>query len=88
MVPLPVDPVDDRGAKYQESVQSSLQHIDQVDRLDAGTFFKRVASVMKENPPAQHDAPALEGLKKLGIEPGKEFNIMQNVNGWMQPSEL
>ena len=27
-------------------------------------------------------------LKKLGIEPGKEFNIMKNVNGWMQPSEL
>ena len=32
--------------------------------MDAGTFFKRVASVLKENPPAEHDAPALERLKK------------------------
>src|SRR5271157_5159774 len=66
-----------RCAKYQGSVQSSLQHIEQVDRMDAGTFFKRVASVMKENPPAAYDAPALERLKKLGIEPGKDFNISE-----------
>src|SRR5215472_6428112 len=42
---------------------------------DADTFFKRLASAMKENSPYAADGPALEKLKKLGIEPGKDFDI-------------
>jgi hypothetical protein len=48
---------------------------DQVARMGAGTFFQRVAMVMKDNPPAAEDGRALWMLQKLGIEPGKEFNI-------------
>ncbi len=48
---------------------------DQVARMDAGTFFNRLALAMKDNPPYTEDGPALEKLKKLGIEPGKPFDI-------------
>ena len=48
---------------------------DQVARMDAGTFFNRLAMAMKDNPPYTEDASALEKLKKLGIEPGKPFDI-------------
>ena len=48
---------------------------DQVARMDAGTFFNRLAMAMKDNPPYAEDGPALEKLKTLGIEPGKPFDI-------------
>ena len=48
---------------------------DQVARMDAGTFFNRLALAMKDNPPYAEDKPAIEKLKKLGIEPGKPFDI-------------
>ena len=43
--------------------------------MDAGTFFNRLALAMKDNPPYAEDGAALEKLKKLGIEPGKPFDI-------------
>ncbi|MCJ7797643.1 MAG: DUF1214 domain-containing protein, partial [Thermoleophilia bacterium] len=49
----------------------------QVQRMDAGAFFGRLARLMKDNPPAPADAPMLEKLKVLGIEPGKDFDIAQ-----------
>jgi DNA sulfur modification protein DndE len=40
---------------------------DQIDRLDAATFFKRLAVLMKANPPAPQDAPMVAKLARLGI---------------------
>ena len=48
---------------------------DQVARMDAGAFFNRLAMAMKDNPPYGEDGPALEKLKKIGVEPGKPFDI-------------
>jgi hypothetical protein len=47
----------------------------QVAAMDAETFFRRLALAMKDNPPYPADGPALEKLKKLGVEPGKDFAI-------------
>ena len=47
----------------------------QVQKMDAGAFFGRLARLMKDNPPAPADAPMVEKLKTLGIEPGKDFDI-------------
>ena len=47
----------------------------QVQRMDAGAFFGRLARLMKDNPPAPADGPMVEKLKSLGIEPGKDFDI-------------
>jgi hypothetical protein len=47
----------------------------QVQKMDAQAFFGRLARLMKDNPPAPADAPMVEKLKALGIEPGKDFDI-------------
>ena len=47
----------------------------QVQRMDANAFFGRLARLMKDNPPAAADAAMVEKLRKLGIEPGKDFDI-------------
>ena len=47
----------------------------QVQKMDANAFYGRLARLMKDNPPAPADAPMLEKLKKIGIEPGKDFDI-------------
>jgi hypothetical protein len=62
---VPVDP----------NVNVKVTPYDQVFQMDAGTFFNRLAMVMKENPPYAEDGPALEKLKKIGVEPGQPFDI-------------
>jgi hypothetical protein len=47
---------------------------EQVHRLDAASYFKLLAELMKDNPPAKEDAPILEKLAKIGIVPGKDFD--------------
>jgi hypothetical protein len=48
---------------------------EQIRKMDAGTFFARVARLMKDNPPAPSDGPIVEKLRTLGIEPGQDFDI-------------
>jgi hypothetical protein len=48
---------------------------EQVNKMEAGAFFSRLAMLMKDNPPAKADAPMIEKLAKIGIEPGREFDI-------------
>lgn len=47
---------------------------DQVNALDAMTFFKRLAELMKTNPPSKEDAPMVAKLAKIGLVPGKSFD--------------
>lgn len=46
----------------------------QVNRMDASNYFKLMAALMKDNPPAKEDAPMVAKLTKLGIVAGKEFD--------------
>jgi len=62
---VPVDP----------AVDTTATPYDQVRLMDAGHFFKRLAMAMKDNPPYPADAPMIGKLKKLGIEPGQDFDI-------------
>ncbi len=48
---------------------------DQVDRMDAATYFNTLATLMKDNPPAKADARMVEMMAKIGIVPGKDFDI-------------
>ncbi|HET6515396.1 MAG TPA: DUF1254 domain-containing protein [Thermodesulfovibrionales bacterium] len=48
---------------------------EQVNKMDAGTFFKLFAELLKTNPPAAADAPMVEKMAKIGIVPGKDFDI-------------
>ena len=48
---------------------------EQVNRMDAGAYFKLFAQLLKDNPPAKDDAPILARIAQIGIVPGQEFDI-------------
>ncbi len=48
---------------------------DQVNRLDAQTFFQLLASVMEKNPPAAEDAAIVERMALIGVVPGRPFEL-------------
>jgi hypothetical protein len=47
----------------------------QVDTMPAGRYFAYAAELLKKNPPHITDQPMIAQLKKIGIEPGKSFDI-------------
>jgi DNA sulfur modification protein DndE len=48
---------------------------DQVNRLDATTFFQIFASLLKDNPPALEDAPMVAQMARIGISAAKPFDM-------------
>ena len=61
---VPVDP----------NVDLTATPYDQVRLMPGEMFFKRLALLMEQNPPYAADTDMIEKLKKLGVEPGKEFD--------------
>ncbi|MBL8799649.1 MAG: DUF1254 domain-containing protein [Planctomycetia bacterium] len=61
--------------KVDPSIDMKTAVREQVNKLDAGAYFKLLAALMKDNPPAKEDAPMVAKLAKLGIVPGKEFDV-------------
>ncbi len=61
---MPVDP----------SVDLTATPFDQVRIMTGEMFFRRLAKLLKDNPPYPADAWTLRKLKLLGIEPGKDFD--------------
>jgi hypothetical protein len=47
----------------------------QVNALSAQDYFQLLAKLMKDNPPAEADAPMVEKMAKIGIVPGQDFDI-------------
>ena len=47
----------------------------QVDRMPAGEFFAYAAELLKLHPPHLTDQPIIAQLTKIGIEPGKTFDM-------------
>ena len=47
----------------------------QVDTMPAGKYFAYAAGLMKVNPPHITDEPLIARMKRIGIEPGKSFDI-------------
>lgn len=48
---------------------------EQVNALDAAAYFSMLAKLIKDNPPTSADSSMMLKLAKLGIAPGKEFDI-------------
>jgi hypothetical protein len=61
--------------KVDPSIDMKTPVRDQVNRMDAATYFKRLAALMKDNPPAAEDAPIVARMAKIGIVPGQDFDI-------------
>ena len=47
----------------------------QVDTMTAGVYFANAAELLKLHPPHVTDEPIIAQMKKIGIEPGKSFDI-------------
>src|SRR5262249_61039796 len=47
----------------------------QVNKMDAQTYFQTLAALMKDNPPAEADAPMVAKMARIGLVPGKEFDL-------------
>jgi hypothetical protein len=47
---------------------------DQVDAFSVDEYFSYLAKLMKTNPPSAADAPMVEKMKAIGLEPGKDFD--------------
>jgi hypothetical protein len=58
-----------------EGVDTRTPPAEQVQKMNAGAYFGRLARLLKDNPPAPADAPMVRKLEDLGIEPGKDFDI-------------
>ena len=63
------------GGKVDPGIEMKTPVRDQVNQMKAGDYFKVLATLMKENPPAADDAPMVAKLAKIGIIPGKDFDI-------------
>ncbi len=47
---------------------------DQVDAMDAATYFALLAMLMKDNPPAAADAAMVQEMATIGLVPGEPFD--------------
>ncbi len=47
----------------------------QVNALDIAAYFNLMAQLMKDNPPTAEDAPMMARMAKIGIVPGKAFDM-------------
>ena len=47
----------------------------QVDTMPAGKYFAYAAELLKVNPPHLTDEPIVARMKRIGIEPGKSFDL-------------
>lgn len=63
------------AGKVDPSIDMKTPVRDQVNSMSAGDYFKLLAALMKDNPPAKADAPMVAKMKKLGIVPGQDFDI-------------
>ena len=63
------------AGKVDPAIDMKTPVREQVNRMDAATYFKLLATLMKDNPPAKADAPMVEKMAKIGIVPGKDFDI-------------
>jgi hypothetical protein len=61
--------------KVGPSIDMKTPVRDQVNRMDAATYFKRLAALMKDNPPAAEDAPIVDRMANIGIVSGQDFDI-------------
>ncbi|MBZ6078077.1 DUF1254 domain-containing protein [Microvirga puerhi] len=62
------------AGKVDPSIDMKTAVRDQVNRMDAVAYFTLLAELMKANPPAAADAPALAKFAKIGLVPGQDFD--------------
>jgi len=61
--------------KVNDKIDMKTPVRDQVNSMPAGAYFKLLAKLMKNNPPAKEDASIIAEMAKVGIVPGEDFDI-------------
>jgi hypothetical protein len=62
------------AGKVDSSIDMKMSVRDQVNRMDAVSYFTLLCELMKSNPPAAADAPYLARFARIGIVPGQSFD--------------
>ena len=62
------------AGRVDPSVDMKTPVREQVNALDAKTFFNRLAVLMKDNPPAAADSVMIARMASIGIVPGQPFD--------------
>jgi hypothetical protein len=60
--------------KVDPSIDMKTPVREQVNRMDAVSYFKLLAALMKDNPPAQEDARMTAKMARIGLVPGQDFD--------------
>jgi hypothetical protein len=68
----PAKPVE---AKVDPTVDMKTPPKSQVDTMPADKYFAYAAELLKINPPHITDEPIIARMKRIGIEPGKSFDL-------------
>ena len=63
------------AAKIDSSVDMKTPPKTQVDTMPASAYFAYAAELLKIHPPHLTDEPIIAQMKRIGIEPGKSFDI-------------
>ena len=70
------------AGKVDPAIDMKTPARDQVNNLSATQFFTVLADLMKRNPPAAADAPAIERFKAIGLVPGQDFDNKALDSRW------
>jgi hypothetical protein len=62
------------AGKIDPSIDMKTPVRDQVNRMDAVTYFNLLSKLMADNPPAAADAPMVAKMAEIGIVPGHPFD--------------
>lgn len=62
------------AGKVDSSIDMKMAVREQVNRMDAASYFTLLCELMKTNPPAAADAPQLAKFARIGIVPGQSFD--------------
>lgn len=68
----PAKPVE---VRIDPSIDMKTPPKTQVDTMAAGKYFAYASEILKINPPHDTDQPIIAQMKRIGIEPGKSFDI-------------
>ena len=63
------------NGKVDPDIDMKTSTKDQVLKMDAATYFKLLAALMKDNPPTPADAPMVAQMAKIGLVTGKDWDI-------------
>ncbi|MBX9627159.1 MAG: DUF1254 domain-containing protein [Gemmataceae bacterium] len=63
------------AGKVDPAIDMKTAVREQVNAMDAGAYFRLLAGLMTDNPPAEADAPMVAKMAEIGIAPGQSLNL-------------